>query len=94
MAPRVNSVILARLALPLTVQTEARVAGHRDDARVRAAFGSACAVHPRARARVRPWRGGDTTLEWEIDDVPQLDALEVLDVVDDAAHRRRTSAPL
>jgi NRPS condensation-like uncharacterized protein len=68
---------------PLTVQIEARVPDRLDDDRIRAALGVAASRHPLARARVLPWQGGDPHPEWQVDDVPQLDPLRVVEVAGD-----------
>ncbi len=51
---------------PWSVQLEARVSGHLDESRLRAALGSARAAHPMARARKLPSRPYTRHDRWEI----------------------------
>lgn len=66
-------------ARPLTVQMEVRVRGRLDDERVRQAVHTAAGRHPRARARLLPWRSDATSYEWSIDDELQIDPVRVID---------------
>ncbi len=70
---------------PWSVQLEARIVGHLDEARLRQALGHALATHPMARARkVAAWPGLPRH-QWEIPDTPDVDPLRVVECPDDEA---------
>ena len=71
-------------AAPWSVQLEARVAGHLDESRLRAAITTALAAHPMARARKLPSRPSMHQDRWEIRPDVDLDPLRVVDCPDDA----------
>ncbi|HWC09878.1 MAG TPA: hypothetical protein VG455_01510, partial [Acidimicrobiales bacterium] len=68
-----------------SIHLEARFGGRLDDDRLRAAVGAALARHPMARARKLPWRWTDHQYEWQIEPVPDLDPLTVVDCPDERA---------
>jgi NRPS condensation-like uncharacterized protein len=68
-----------------SIHLEARFAGRLDDDRLRAAVAAGLARHPMARARKLPWRWTDHQYEWQIEPVPDLDPLTVVDCPDDRA---------
>ena len=68
-----------------SIHLEARFAGRLDDDRLRAAVAAALAHHPMARARKLPWRWTDHQYEWEIERVPDLDPLTVVECPDERA---------
>ena len=68
-----------------SIHLEGRFAGRLDDDRLRAAVGAALARHPMARARKLPWRWTDHQYEWQIEPVPDLDPLTVVECPDERA---------
>lgn len=70
---------------PWSVQLEVRVAGHLDEARLRAAVAQGLARHPMARARRAVARLRQRRFEWEVTRVADLDPLRVVDCPDDDA---------
>jgi NRPS condensation-like uncharacterized protein len=92
--------VLDTPAEPWSIQFELRVAGHLDEARLRAAIAEALARHPMARARMVPPRPSGRRYYWEIPPEPELDPLRVLDCSDDDAlsairsELQRLSVPL
>jgi len=70
-------------AEPNSVHVEARVHGQLDDKRLRAAVGSAVALHPLARARRAPFQWSDHQFQWQIDTAADSDPLTVVDCRDD-----------
>lgn len=69
---------------PWSIQLELRVAGHLDEARLRAAMIEALRRHPMSRAHMAPSRRSDRGYCWEITPEPEFDPLRVLDCPDDA----------
>ena len=70
---------------PWSIQMEVRVAGHLDEARLRAALARALDAHPMARARKAPSRPSRHRDHWEIRAGVDLDPLRVVHCPDDAA---------
>lgn len=81
---------------PWNIQLEVSADGALDEARLRAAVTAACLRHPLARARLRYWKGADTTYRWFVPDALDLDPVTTNDAADDAALavlRRSTFSP-
>ncbi|MGI8777210.1 MAG: hypothetical protein ACR2LJ_07445 [Acidimicrobiales bacterium] len=70
-------------AEPTSVHVEARVQGHLEDERLRAAVAAAVALHPLARARRAPFQWSDHQFQWQIDPAADSDPLTVVDCGDD-----------
>jgi len=77
--------LLDSQAEPTSVHVEARVTGHLDGERLRAAVTSAVARHPLARARRAPFHWSDHQFQWQIDATADADPLSVVDCADDRA---------
>lgn len=70
---------------PWSVQLEARVEGHLDEARLREAVCEAVRRHPMARARKAPAGPFDRRWHWEITGDADVDPLRAVACADDAA---------
>lgn len=77
---------------PWSIQLEVRVAGHLDEARLRAAFGEALGRHAMARVRKLPSRLRAPLDTWAVTDRAEVDPLRVEDCPDgDALNRVRAA---
>ncbi|MGH8904074.1 MAG: hypothetical protein ACRDYA_20940 [Egibacteraceae bacterium] len=76
---------LDTLEEPWSIQLELRLAGHLEEARLRAAMVEALRRYPMARVRLVPPRRLDRRHWWEITPESELDPLRVVDCPDEAA---------
>lgn len=77
---------------PNDIHLEAHLSGHVDPVRLRSAVLAALNAHPLARARLRPARGWDRRLRWDIPDAPDVSPVDTVhwrDPAELAAHRQR-----
>jgi NRPS condensation-like uncharacterized protein len=66
-------------AEPWSIELELGLEGQVDESRLRSALGTATSRHPMARVHAVPARRTDRTWTWEVDEVPDLDPLSVVE---------------